>query len=358
MSTQVDPWIDADFPQNVDFTTHPDDLADGIIQDDQVLEPEVVQNTRPSLEEQEAPAPVVAEPEAEAPESFDLKGGGQGVIEHTKKGWRVSIDVGIGGVQNFYGKTKNEAMMNMANSIASGTKKIRELNRQVKLGPVAEAPAAVPTVVAGRKLTDDEVFDFKTKLQSNPDLAIEEWFTKRFGKSPEAVVKNSEKGEKAARDLEMEAVHKDFLSRAPEYFADAGYENYRALIGWLAKNKLSRSLTATNGEAIIADLLDRGQYTAENLEEAFTDLNDSGLLLQAPRTPAPATVPEPAPTTGRIVRQETRARAGLGIRSSEITSSPAPALKKSLSDEDIENLPTEEIDKLIAAEVRKIRSRR
>jgi len=362
MSTQLDPWIDADFPNNVDFTPHPEDLADGVIQDDPILQPEVVQNTRPSLEQQQAPEPVAAvETEPEEPETFDLKGGGTGVIEHTKKGWRVSIDVGIGGIQNFYGKTKNDAMMNMANSIASGTKKIRELNRQVKLGPVADAPvAAVPTVVAGRKLTDDEIFDFKTKLQSNPDLAIEEWFTKRFGRSPEVVVENSDKGGKAARDLEMEAVHKDFLSRCEGYYADAGFENYRTLIGWLAKNKLSRSLTAANGEAIIAELINRGHYTAENLEEAFTDLNDSGLLLQAPRaqTPAPVQQEAPAPTTGRIVRQETRPRAGLGIRNSEVTASPAPAPKKPLSDDDLENLSTEEIDKRIAQITREIRSRR
>lgn len=360
MSTQLDPWIDADFPSNVDFSQHPEDLADGIIQEDQILQPEVVQNTRPALEDQ-PPAPVAVEPEEpETPESFDLKGGGQGVIEHTKKGWRVSIDVGVGGIQNFYGKTKNEAMMNMANSIASGTKKIRELNRQVKLGPTVEVPAAaVPTVVAGRKLTDDEVFDFKTKLQSNPDLAIEEWFTKRFGRSPETVVENSDKGGKAARELEIEAANKGFLQRCPDYFPDEAYENYRSLIGWLAKNRLSRSLTAANGEQIISELFNRGQYTAENLEEAYTDLNDSGLLLQAPRVqtpPAQETVP--APTTGRIVRQETRPRAGLGIRSSEISSSAPPPTIKPLSADDLENLSTEEIDKRIAQITREIRSRR
>lgn len=367
MSTQLNPWIDADFP-NVDFSQHPEDLADGIIQDDPVLEPEVVQNTRPALEDEPAPAPAAAEPEAEEPESFDLKGGGQGTIEKTKKGWRVSVDVGIGGVQNFYGKTKNEAMINMANSVASGTRKIRELNRQVKLGPVTEPQAAapVPSVVAGHRLTDDEVFDFKTKLQSNPDLAIEEWFKIRFGVDPDTLVKKSEKGERAARELEMEAVHKDFLSRCPQYFADAGYENYRTLIGWLAKNRLSRSLTATNGDAIVADLFAHGQYTAENLEEAFTDLNDSGLLIQAPRAQTatvqqPTREPAPAPTTGRIVRQETRPRAGLGIRNNEVTASAPPPSTKPLSDDDLDNLSDAQIEELYQKAVRErqlARSRR
>jgi hypothetical protein len=367
MSIQAEPtindWIDEDFPNNVDFSQHPSDLADGVIQDDPILQPEVVQNTRPSLEEQEAPTPVATvEPEPEEPESFDLKGGGHGTIEKTKKGWCVSVDVGIGGVQNFYGKTKNEAMINMANSIASGTKKIRELNRQVKLGPVGEntpAPAAAPRT-AGRKLTDDEIFELKTELASNPDQALDKWIEKKLGRKLEDVAEKADRGDRAARNLELESVHQEFRQLCPNFYGDEKYENYQAIVAYLAKNKLSRTLTEGNRETVIDDLLNRGQYTAENLEEAYTDLNDSGLLIQAPRVQAPAPVQQevPAPTTGRIVRQETRPRAGLGIRSSEISSSTPPPTIKPLSDDDLEKLPTEEIDRRIAQIQREIRSRR
>lgn len=367
MATQADPWLDQDFP-NVDFTQHTSqDLADGIIEVDENMHPEIVQNTTPPEETAppETPSAPVQTVVEEDPENFDLPGGGNGTIEKTKKGWKVQIDIGAGGIQNFYGKTKNEAMINMAVAQANATKKIRDLNRKVKLG-VTEVNRQVPTQPAStRQLSDDEIFDLKTKFASNPDQAIEEWAQKKYGRSFGDIVRGTESGARAARDLEIEGVNREFLGRCSNWYADPNYENYKTLVAYLAKEKLGRALTEHNRDEILNELHVRGQYTAENLEEAFTDLNDSGLLLRAPRTretPEPTPVPQqttaPAQANERIVRTETRPRAGLGIRSSEITPSTPPQTKKPLSAEDMENLSDEEIEKLIAIEKRRILSGR
>lgn len=364
MNTQVDPWVDPDFP-NVDFTQHASqDLADGIIEDeDDNLHPEIVQNTT-QREEPPVPEPTPVAVVEDEPESFALPDGGSGTIEKTKKGWRVAIDIGAGGIQNFYGKTKNEAMINMAVAQANATKKIRDLNRKVKLG-VTESARSAPPQTAPPQLTDDDIFDLKTKFASNPDQAIEEWAKKKYGRTFGDIVRGTDSGVRAARDLEIEGSNREFLGRCPAWYADPNYENYKTLVAYLAKEKLGRALTEHNRDEILNELCVRGQYTAENLEEAFTDLNDSGLLLRAPQTrevPEPTPTPQqttaPAPTNERIVRTETRPRAGLGIRNSEITPSTTPAARKPLSAEDMENLSDEEIEKLIAIEKRRLLSGR
>lgn len=368
MATQVDPWLDPEFP-NVDFTQHTSqDLADGIIEVDENMHPEIVQNTTqpeetPTPEPEPTPAPVAVV--EEEPESFDLPDGGSGTIEKTKKGWRVAIDIGAGGIQNFYGKTKNEAMINMAVAQANATKKIRDLNRKVKLS-VSETNQPTQTQPqSARQLSDDDIFDLKTKFASNPDQAIEEWAKKKYGRTFGDIVRGTESGVRAARDLEIEGANREFLGRCPTWYADPNYENYKTLVAYLAKEKLGRALTEHNRDEILNELCVRGQYTAENLEEAFTDLNDSGLLLRAPQTreipeplPAPQQTTAPAQTNERIVRTETRPRAGLGIRNSEITPSVAPQAKKPLTAEDMENMSDEEIEKLIAIEKRRILSGR
>ena len=369
MSTTVDPWIDPDFP-NVDFAAHREDveLADSIAEVDPQMHPQVVTNVVRTPEPEPEPVAVQPEPETEdGPEVFDLTGGGQGTIEKTKKGWCISIDVGVGGIQKFYGKTKTEAMINLAKGQANATVRIRELNRQVKLGPVetAEQKPTAPATITRRELSADERVALNLKFQTDATSGIDEYFKARYGVTPDQLIEKANKGDLAARQLEMESAHNTFLAACPEYYPDAEYKNYARLVAWLAKNKLNRTLTEHNRDEIVNELLARGQYTAENLEEAFTDLHDSELLIEKPRAVTPNPQPQPAepaaatvPKGERIVSTTTRPRAGLGIRTGEVTPTTPPAPPKALSAEDFEKLPDDVIEKLIAKESERLRQGR
>jgi hypothetical protein len=169
------------------------------------------------------------------------------------------------------------------------------------------------------------------------------------------------RGKKANLELIAEQESKKFLSANPDYYADDGWQNYKLLISYLSKHKLGRVLTPTNQESLLAELIETGLYTATNLEEAFTELSEAGLLLLKPRDPKPTPAPPapPAPTTERIVRTETRPRAGLGIRQTEATSTRTPEPEKPLSVEDLNSLSDEEVKKLFQdARQLEIRNRR
>ena len=169
-------------------------------------------------------------------------------------------------------------------------------------------------------------------------------------------------GSEAKQELTAEQVNKQFLQRNPEFFPDGAYENFASLVEYLGKYKLGKTIptraTGETREALIDEfyhtLLDSGHWSVQNLEEAFTDLNNSGLLVARPKptpVPTPTPVAPAAPAAAqprideRIVRTETRPRASLGIRSSE--AQPASPMPTPLSSaEDPDNMTP---DQLVAA---------
>lgn len=368
-NTAADPWIDTDFG-GVDFRAHHEDLLEQYkaLEDEHqtsLLLPEIIDLppadeilSTPPADLTPAPVVVAEEVYSDEPEYLDLPDGGRVAIEKTKKGWCATLDSGSGGLEKFYGKTKNEMLQQVLVGKLNATKQIRDLTRKVKLGDGVEATATraerSPEPVS-RELTADDIFSIKQKLESNPALAFEEWFQKRTGLGVDQLVNMASKGSKAGDELSVEAVNKAFVARNPTYYGDENFENFELLVAYLGKNKIGKTLTLKNRDAVYQQLVNDGLWTVQNLEEAFTDLSDSGLLVEAPRTPkkqetvVPVAEVEPTPAPavpdGRIVRTETRPRAGLGIRQSEVTASRTEDPKPPQV-EDLNNLSDEEISKL------------
>jgi hypothetical protein len=368
MATQtVDPWFDADFGQ-VDFSRRPEDAAlevepptpsifDSPFEDDQTPAPVA----QPVVET--APEPV----EPEGPEVIDLGDGSYVEIEKSSKGWKASLKLATGGAENFYGKTKNELIKNIAVGKINATKKIRELNKQVKLGTGTEAaPAVRQAVQAPQNLTADDVFAIKTQLESNPDLALETWFQKKTGMSVGQLVGLAQLGQRASQELDTEQVNKNFVARNPGYYPDPNYENFSSLVAYIAKNKIGKTLNDRNKDELYNTLVAEGQWTVQNLDEAFSELNEAGLLVSAPQRPevkpvvqqAPPT-PAPLPANPRIVSHTVQPRAGLGLRSTEATPVRQEAPKPPSVD-DLSNLSNEEIANLYQQSLRykRLQSRR
>ena len=365
--TVIDPWlVNSDgtvdpFASNIDFgMTSQDEIADpnDITLDIQPgLNPDVVIAEGGVVRQPQAPADPVVDPtpvEPAGPEVIDLEDGGSITLDKEKGQWKATLDPGNGAnPEVFWGKNKDGLVVNVLKAKLNATKKIRELNKQVKLG-AAPARTAVPQVVtvAGKTLTADEIFEIQTQLGSNPDQALESWFQKRTGLSVNQLVALAQKGASADANLRTEAVSREFLSRNPDYYPDN--RNIELILKWLGKFKLG------NPNATMYDLDSAGQWTVENIEEAFVDLSDDGYLVKAPKpskvppteetTPPVAVHSEPAPAQRpdeRIVRTETRPRAALGIRTSDITPVATPEAPTAPSVEDLNNLSDEAVKTLL-----------
>jgi predicted RNase H-like HicB family nuclease len=325
------------------------------------LDPLVVTNvTPPEPEPEPAPAPPQPEPEPEEPIILTNPDGSYTRMEKSSKGWKATVDIGTGSSQVFYGKTKDELIQNILTAQLNATKKIREQNKKIKLGTVEEATPTVAQTekILGRKLTADESFEIKTMFEADPDKALDTWFQKRTGSTVDQLLDKAEKGQRASNELSMEQANREFLAANPTYYGDEKYENFNSIVTYLVKHKLRRGRKAGDEQQVLQDLVSNGHYTASNLEEAFTELTEAGLLLSAPRapekkeTPAPP-APEPPAAPERIVRTETRPRAGLGITSREVTptrtADPTPPPV-----EDFNKLTDEQLEALIAAERKKV----
>ena len=363
-----DPFLDDD--THVDFTPHAEDKEIEAL----ALEPaaaaiptydpkdfevdevpgesllEYLKRAAPDAEVTVPEAKVVSEvaPEAVAPvpdptptpgsEVHQFPDGSSLSVEKTKKGWRATLDAGDEAIKPevFYGTTKDEMWQNVAAGKINATKKIREQNRRIKLEvettpePAAQ-PAAQPAV---RELSADDIFDIRTKLESNPDLAFETWFQKKTGLSTADLVKMVQKGATAADELDAESVAREFVSLHPDYYnLDA---NRDEITGFLTKKFLRTTLTEKNADELFNRLVAGGHWTTKNLSEAYDDLSESGLLVPRPvATAEPEPEPEPAPAprqvapaketvdtpdNERIVRTVRRPRAGLGLSSKETVS--------------------------------------
>ena len=364
----IDPWlVNADgtpdpFAQTINFGMTAQDEVDPNLLDDEVpapLNPDIVGNQPPAPSEEEdepvsVPAPVVEEPSG--PEIIELEDGAFVSLERDSKGWKATLDPGTGHAEVFWGNTKNELLVNVLTGKLNATKKIRELNKKVKLTATPLPQRQADSVPSVRQLTADEVFEIKALWESDPAAALDMLVKKRTNVSLEELVGKAQRGDQANMNLETENTSKEFLARNPGYYPDSENKNFQSLIKWLAKFKLGKTATEANAGEIFTELWQTGNYTADNLEEAFEDLTEDGLLVK-PRLPKPSPpveanqqpVPQPAPAapTPRIVKTETRPRAALGLRPSDVSATPPPAAPSAPTDEDLDNLSDEQIKALL-----------
>lgn len=320
------------------------------------------------------PASVQTPPpeDTDVPEVIDVEGGTVTVTK-VKNGYEAVLEQEDGGGKEvFKGRTKSELMTNVLAGKLKATQQIRKLNKKLKVGNVVDAPPAppVPQRVKPKSLTADDIFEIKNLQASDPDAANELWFQKKFGRSASELVEqidatkeDARRGREAHEELTIESVSKEFLERNKDTYYPYE-ENGKNVMGWLCKNKLRRAVTSSdNFSTITSELLAKGLYTVENLEEAIEDLQDSGLLIPPPQEEQPETIVEPVapappappvpaqpaePQNPRIVAQRRQPRGGLGIRPS-IVSTHAPTVLEAPSVDDLENLSTEQVNELFAS---------
>lgn len=352
---ETNEWVDEDTHLDTSYGPKP------IIEVEESQPPVVIEEviddpTTQAFDELETPKPEVNEPTV-----YDYGDGSSAVIEKDNKGWKATLDAGTGGQPEvFRGHTKDEMYQNLMAGKINATKKIREQNRKIKLSsgqPVQEEP----TQSVARKFNADDVTQLKIELQDDPDVALDNWFKKKTGKSIEQVTQQAASGESARMQLHREEVGRAFAQAHPNYYSV--HDNYVALMSWLTKYKIGKQLrpddvddegniTKRGNESELLDVLvARGFYTVDTLSEAFEDLKEDGLLV----FPAPATVEkptarvaeEPEVITPTVIR---RPRGSLGIRTKETSTMPVrteQVLNKDITYAELDKLTTKEIDDLM-----------
>lgn len=314
------------------------------------------------------PQPIVEpiETETEA-EEFQVEGGTV-ILEKTGSGWKATLKGAR--TEVFKGKTKNEVLVSALAGKLKATQQIDKLNKKLKLGRVVDAPLPVPAqpqVIQSKVLSADDVFQLKTALAENPDLALESWFQKKYGRTLEQLLsmveqasRDSKLGVEASQELTVEGVSKEFLSANEDYYVCP--ENSANIMYWLCVHKLRRQpTTLDNFGSISGELATKGLYTVENLQEAFDDLKEDELITFAPDEEDDIPVPTPPVQPVRTVQPVTQQtpnpriavtrtpRGGLGIRPGSV-SNPVnePIQDRAPSVDDLENLSNEQLEQLKA----------
>lgn len=225
-----------------------------------------------------------------------------------EKPWRREIDLGDGsGVQVFEADTPAELADKLVEAQANATRKIRELNRRIKLGEQPAATATPATPAAPKDLTPEEAFAIAQELQSNPTKAFEKIMAAQFGMSaPE--LRDALAAARAVPSIIAERDHAEaFVTRHPEYRATEA--NGNAMVKYMQAHNL--------------------QPTLENFETAFEDLRDSGLLELETKRDERTIVSE---------RESKPARSGISARSGR-----AEVPRREPTDDDMRTMPLSQL---------------
>lgn len=230
----------------------------------------------------------------------------------------------IGQPHVYEGETQEELDEKMAEAIANGTKKIRQLTRQATLESAPPVPEGAivdeePPVWKPRELTEEEKFIVKT----DPEKAFAIQFEAQYGMPPDKKAKADQEIYNNSRINREKAETDIFTDDHPDYYRCKA--NQDAIVTFMQKNKLA--------------------WRATNLDLAFTELSAKGLLANKPEAPVP-----PAPVvearTEPTPQPATRTSFPSAIRNNTASASVPVPVKKGPSAEEIAKMTADEYKRL------------
>jgi hypothetical protein len=193
------------------------------------------------------------------------------------------------------------------------TRKIRELSH----APKKEEPAPAPTT---SEMTEDERWLISQEFLTDPDKAFDKLVERRLLPKLQPQL---EKIKAIERQEQAEVASNEFVGSHPDYYA-----------------------TPKNGEKLVRYLNTwKMDATVENLEKAFQDLSESGLLEPKPAPNAEnateETVDQRIAKPGEVVRSVRKVASGLSARrsvSAPISQGPTEEELSKLSLEQLRDL--------------------
>jgi hypothetical protein len=234
--------------------------------------------------------------------------------------WIITIDLHDGsGVQKFIGKTHQEALEKVAKAQANSTWKVREQAREIKLqrGFLQPEPDDPMPSFKPRSLTADEQWRLSQELQDPAKCvgAVSTIMESRIGASMEKITEAVAAVETAKRQQAMVNVATDWGNKhRGQYYASD--ENNQRMMEYVTSHKMA--------------------VTENNLNIAFQDLRDSGLLEARPEA---AEVPA-QPTEGIPPRPRSSS-----LRPSNSSASRVPAQASTITWATIDKWSSDEMEK-------------
>lgn len=264
-------------------------------------------------------------------------------VVHTKV-----VDLGDGSPpQVFKAATKDELIEKILTAQLNASKRIKELkkeNRELQQ-KVQPDPATPVRDYKPRSLTPDEELEITTELQTNPTSALSKVLEALIGAGPDEI----RNALAVSRDLkEREAIKEvgqSFITLHPEY--PISNENEKLMAQYIQSNKLA--------------------WTVKNLELAFSDLVEAGLValaedteiepvlptsVQEPEAEQPqaaqpaAQIPAARANTG-LVEVPRRKRTVVGVSSSQTVATVEPEQPHEVSVEDLLKLSPSERRRIV-----------
>lgn len=225
--------------------------------------------------------------------------------------YRREIDLGDGsGKQVFEAASLDDLVDQLAQAQEHASRKIKQLSQERRAAEVPKPP------------TDDEEWLVSQELLAKPTETFNKMFEKTVGMPVTAFRSKLERVEAFERAQSEEAAARAFVEANPDYVVSAG--NSKRMQAYLATFKL--------------------EGTQENIQKAFTDLTESGLL--EVKSEAVAGTEEAGRSrivnAGATVQRTTRASSGLSSRGSQTR---PPAAQGPTVDEAYK-MPMEELEKL------------
>jgi hypothetical protein len=229
--------------------------------------------------------------------------------------YQRKIDLGDGsGVQVFEGSSLEELVDKLAKAQEHASRKIRELSVAKK--------EAIQAVEESDELTDDEKFILSQQILKDPAKVIETFVERTINKRIAPKLKEVDEIQRVQRETRAS---EEFVQNTPDYYTSP--KNGKRLLKWLE----------TEGK----------EATVENLQAAFADLNESGLLETKPAEKQDAESETEKPGA-RIVRQvetsviKRKVVGGLPAkRQAQVeTKSPEP------TEEDLRKMPMDQLRQL------------
>lgn len=259
--------------------------------------------------------------------------------------YRKVVDLGDGKPQVFTASTKDELIEKLFTAQTNASKRINELKseRQKLLATVEPDPEQPNTNYKPRTLSNEEELEIANDLQSNPSGALAKALEAILG-APLSEVRQTLADVK--RRDEVMSIGKQFIERHPEYPVTA--QNEKLMGEYIQKNKLAWTLK--NLELAFADLQEAGLVTAKG-DEPVTPVEEIveevPAVVEPPAPPAPV-VPAPAPTTS--VEQPRRRRAVVGISSRQSAAAAEPEAPHEASVDDLLKLSPAERRRIVQAQ--------
>jgi len=307
----------------------------------------------------------------DAPTVYEYEDGASITVEKVPTGLKATLDPGNGGgKETFYGHDEGELLQQVLNAKLHATRKIRQLNRELKIGnqkPTEAQSQQAAAVVQSQVLTADEKFAFKTKFENDPTAALDEYLQRVTGKSLAQIASDAATGRAVADAYTMDGEASAFVEDHPRYVRTN--ENFLTILGYLAKQHLGEEATEKNSEAVMQTLFSKGFFTRASLSQAYDDLVADGLLAlaeedddesdaegkdaevaQTTLSDQPSNNNQPPPP--RRISRPVRPRAtsiATGLRSGEVNTPPAQTESgKVPTAEEIDNMSAKEVNELLS----------